>query len=194
MSISRRKEIVTTALGLSLSIALSLSCGGGGDSQGPPPPIEGPYVQVSAAQSKVFSISDTNAEIECTYKRSPDELEFIATTKTDEDRIRLVIDGLNDGGDMSFAYGTSGPFHKLSVNLKGGYAYEFSQSTRTGSSEKLPTICEGSITVTPGDDKSQYSGSFACTYLWAKTDSVDYDSSRKLQNFVDLVFKFSCEG
>lgn len=201
MSIPRGKSTISrlrarahfSGLAAMMLASFGLGCGAG-ETNGPPPPIAGPYVQVSAAQNKVFSISDANADIECTYKRTPDELEFIATTKDDKDRIRLVLDGLEDGGTMQFAYGLSGPFHKLSVDLKGGYGYDFSQSTRTGSSEKLPTICNGTVDVIEGAEKNQYSGSFSCTYLWARADSVDYDSSRELQNFVDLVFKFSCEG
>ena len=80
----------------------------------------------------------------------------------------------------------------IQVGWPGDHRYRFFQKIRSDTQDTYPSHCRLTLSNEQLVDGVHVFGEVNCTMLWAEEGSTDFDGTKTLNNFVDLVARFDC--
>ncbi len=201
MFYSSFKPGIAHFIGVSLICLMSLvGSGCGGDS-----PVdegqtfEGPFIQITGAQSRTFDLMSGDLSVVCKPKLGLKEFDFEAADQPGAEGgtyLRFTIGDYHGPGDYTLEYEAAKPLHTVEVGLTADagevFKYRLFQELRLDNNELYSSYCNLHLNAEELQTKTRYAGLINCIMLWADFDSSDSDNGN-LTSYIDIVSKFECE-
>jgi len=192
---------LTCLLALS-GLPLAAGCGGESEEQARAG-FEGPYIQVSGAQTREFDLTSGELSVLCKPKPGLQEFDFEASSQPGSEGgefLRFTVGGYSGAGDYVMEYDPSGSPHKVEVGLSGegpndagkSFKYRLFQELRLDNNTLYNSFCALHLEAEELATKTKYAGQIHCVMLWADFDSSD-SKTGNLTHFVDVAARFECE-
>jgi hypothetical protein len=180
-----------------LLLLLLAACGGDDSGGGAPPSIEGPYLMTFGAQTKTFSLKDSEAQISCRPKPALNEFELNATSLGSDGSgsFKFILKDYQPGKtsyEIEYKVEIGKPVHEVEVSIAGEYKYKFFQAFRTDNEDILNSHCNIDLRSEEQGNSTHFDGWMFCVMIWSDTGSKDY-SVDILNNYIDLAAKFECD-